>query len=744
MAQFSPSFRLTTFAAVMVIVLGLSVFGLVAGMFQHELLEPYLPQLLIVNTSCVLILAGVLCFYLVRLGIDWRKQIPGSKLTMRFIRAFATLLLLSLIIVYLFAFFALNRGVDSSINIRIDNALEDAVQLGEVTVEAWKDKLVGELEPTVAYLSTNQDPEIIAETLLQAREVGDFTEIAYFDERGDPTGISASKDIELTTLVPPQLDETMLPGLEAEESAWRIIPSDDEGLHLRILIRQPKVDEVGNFLVQILTPLPESFQELSESIESAREDYSGFLFLVGSLKFNLILALSFVAILVLLFTTLIAIFFAQRLSNPIRQLSEGTLAVAKGDYDKRLEVETSDDLGVLVDSFNRMTSEIKFSNEEVRRSHLKAEQQGAYLQTVLQHLSMGVLLVDNEARLIDMNLAASEIIGLNLDAVKNKKLAELTSQKRGLQALSNYIQRGIESGVEEWVETFNTTSEHGTRIWTCRATRLPMLVDSSYGRFVVVIEDITVLLNAQRTAAWGEVSQRFAHEVRNPLTPITLAVERIHSKMTSALAPDVRESIEGAFSAIFRQLNSLTNTVNQFRDYAQITQLNPQRIDLNALIRETTNAHMQDDSSSEISLELDRKISTIDADPDRLVQVLNNLLINARHALEDVKDPQIKIKTSKISDDEVEIKITDNGHGFNERILNTVFEPYTTTKGKSTGLGLAIVRRIIEEHGGSVSASNSAAGGGEISLRLFHHDFIEVPNEPMTQNQQFGSLQHEN
>ncbi len=704
----------------LVATLSAAIFGLVAATLQNPALEPHLPMLFLVNVSGVIVLAGLLIVYGYRLYRRLRLKEPGTGLTIRMIRGYALLMLVSIILFYFFSYFALNRSVDGSINIRIDKALQDAVQLGTVSVDAWKDSSVYALDELGSELAVLADPDSIARLINAVREARDLTEIVYFREYESPASAIVASDIQLDTLRVPRIDETMLSQVAIGEPVWRPVVSDDGALQWRLLMKFPIQGTVEHFYLQALTTLPASYRELGESIESARQEYSGFLYLVDSLRFNLVLALTFVAMFLLMLSIWIAIVFSQRLVRPIKTLSEGTRAVAGGNYEKQLVVESSDDIGVLVNSFNDMTNEIKSAHDRVQKSQARAEEQRTYLETVLRHLSTGVVLIDAHNRVIDVNLAAEEILKLRRVEIEGKTLDELTEAVPMLMPLCTFITDGAAAGKMEWNSTLSIHSNVGRLSWTCSVTRLPE-ADEGFGRFVLVIEDISLLVKAQRVSAWGEVSQRFAHEVCNPLTPIQLSVERIHMKTLDALPQETRPSVERAFSAIFRQLHSMRTIVDEFRDYAKITQLNPTLIQLNDVVRDIAELHNSGDKDTVIDVDLGEDVGRIHADPDRMVQVLNNLIINSSHAMRDVSDARIGIRTRRAPADFVEIRFNDNGPGFDPSILNKVFEPYATTKEKGTGLGLAIVQRIVTEHGGTVEARNSEHGGAEIIIRLSSH-----------------------
>ncbi len=702
----------------LVLVLGTSLFGLVAATLQNQALEPHLPLLFFLNLSGVLVLAVVLFIYSLRLYRRLQNKEPGMRLTVRLVRAYVLLMLVTICVFYLFAYFALNRSVDATVNLRMNEALTDAVQLGQVSIDARRDAVVDTLDGIGNQLATIEQSDEISALLKSARDALNLTEIVYLREYDNPvTGAIGVSDIQLKTLDAFHIDEALAQIVKVEQPAWQLAYSEDSAVQWRILMKFPIEGTVHHFFLQSLTTLPRHYQELGDSIAAAKEDYSGFLYLLGSLRLNLVLALSFVAIILLMLSTWIAFMFAQRLVKPIKSLSEGTQAVASGDYDKQLEVDSSDDIGVLVKSFNDMTNKIRSANTEVRESQARAEDHRTYLETVLTHLSTGVIFIDVQSRISDLNLAAGQILRIQQDQIKMKFLSDLREVEPQLFPLCEFLENGISEDKTEWEGTIEINTEEGQLSWICSVTKLPV-TEEMYGSYVVVIEDVSLLVRAQRVVAWGEVSQRFAHEICNPLTPIQLSVEHIHLKTLDKLPVDLRPSIERSFTAIFRQLQSMQNIVEEFRDYAKISHLNLEPINLNDLIRDVAELHFSKRSEYFIELDLGVNVGEISADPNRMVQVFNNLIINSGFVLRDVPDAKITISTRRESNDVVTVKIRDNGHGFKPSLLNKVFEPYATTKDKGTGLGLAIVHRIITSHGGSVVARNPVAGGAEVVIEF--------------------------
>ena len=487
--------------------------------------------------------------------------------------------------------------------------------------------------------------------------------------------------------------------------------------YLKMLLPFSTASEIGTekHYLQVVTRLHQSSERLAEKIGSIDERYRRLGSLRSPLKYSLALTLTFVTLIALQLAIWAAIKLTQRLVSPIQVLSEGTQAVAKGNYEQSLPVTTRDEFGVLVESFNDMTKKIKSSQEQLRKSRAIAEEQRSYLEIVWQHLSSGVLFIDRDSFLTNINLAAENILGVDADSVKDKSLDDIIQQNENLAPLFSPIRDGTVNKQNEWNDTASLGTKKGQQILAYSATQLPAS-DAVSGSYVVVVEDITSLVEAQRAVAWGEVARRVAHELLNPLQPIHLAVDRIKRK--AVVSSEDKESIELTFDSIYRQLGSMQRLVNEFRDYENLKDLSPSKVDLNKLIREVVVPYTEGEQSNGIILQLDPELKEFSADTNQLVQVLNNLLINARDAVYNSENPVVTIHTKQVEPDTIRMRFVDNGPGFDKELLDRVFEPYATTKERGTGLGLGIVKRIVEGHGGKISAENHSDGGAEITIEF--------------------------
>jgi PAS domain S-box-containing protein len=497
-------------------------------------------------------------------------------------------------------------------------------------------------------------------------------------------------------------------------------------------------------LLQVTHSLPARYATLGESVQTAYAEYEKLAYLRGPLKFGLTLTLSLVALLTLLIAVWAAIFTARRVVAPIRDLAEGTRAVARGNYRLRLPITTHDEIGVLVASFNDMIRRIRQAQALTRKSQHDAERARAYLEAVLAHLSSGVLTLDARGVLRTHNTAAAQILGTDLGPFTGKPLARLAVEAPMHGAFVQDVTTAIDGGEPEWVRELRIDGPKGERVLMLRGTRLPSPTNRR-GGYVVLFDDVTTLIQAQRQAAWGDVARRMAHEIKNPLTPIQLSAERLRHKYLRLLPAEERATLERATHTIVEQVGALKSMVNAFSDYARPAQMETSPVNLNELVRDVVELYIaghdkpadltrtdvvplraaESGDGSErtvrLRLALDRRPPTLTADAGRLRQVLHNLLLNARDALTATSRPVIRLTTRTIEESgrrAIELVIQDNGPGFPPEMLSRLFEPYVTTKQKGTGLGLAIVKRIVEEHNGTIRADNLKDGGAQIVLRL--------------------------
>jgi len=699
----------------------LSAFLLIASVLlsraagNDELFGDFYSALILLNVIGISLLALMSAFQIWRLIGQFRAKVLGSRLTLRFVGTFAVLALIPLAVVYYFAVQFLSRGIDSWFDVQIEQALDDALLLGRSSLESIKLDVVDQLRDDADKIQRADSNFEVFQLLDELRQANDFEEMSLHSMSGE---ILASSSRDSISLIPDVPDERVIRQLRQGRVYSEIEPIAGGGLQLRVAIRIAgrQVRDIDRVL-QVLDPLPLRYSRLGESVESASAEYEKLQYLRRPLTFSFVLTLSLVTLMTLLIALLIAIYLARRLVAPLRDLAEGTQAVAQGDYGKQLPVTSGDELGVLVSSFNRMTQEISSAQTAVRNSQFEAEKQSAYLETVLAHLSSGVMSFDNNRQLRTHNAAAERILHTLLGTFVESSIAEMIKALPAAEPLLNMIDQGISDDVSEWQKEISINSPLGQQTLVCSGTKLSGTETES--GCVVVFDDATALIKAQRDAAWGEVARRLAHEIKNPLTPIQLSTERIRRRYLDKIEKDDREILDRATRTIAQQVESMKSMVNAFSDYAQPVISRPRRLDVNTLIRDITELHVAHLTRIRFLFDLADDLPQIMTDPAGIRQVLNNLIINASDALGD-KGGELKLSTriDHAKDNLLVLELQDNGPGFPAKLLDRIFEPYVTTKTSGSGLGLPISRRIIEENGGTMRATNLPKGGAVVIIHL--------------------------
>ena len=696
-------------------VIGLGALLLLAKSVQNSSAFNRLqPAILIVDVAGVVALTVLLTRKLWRLVRDYRGHVPGSRLTARTVAIFGALVVAPLLIVYLSSLEFINVGIDSWFKVEVKQGLNDAVRLSRAALDlrireysVRTQALAARLGAAGADLQAQLDAE---------RHAGQALEVVLFGANERILGASLENPLENLPTQPP-------PDLVRQVAQHRPYVSLEPQAGGRYLIRTAAaIGAPGapdpRFVVAIY-PVPAQLAALSEAVQGSYSQYGDLAAQREPLKYSFRLTLTLVLLLSMLAAIYGAIFSAQRLVRPVQDLIEGTRAVGKGDFAKRLPLPSRDEMGFLVHSFNDMTKRLRRAREEATRSQMAVERERERLAIILARLSTGVLAIDRNMTVRTANAAAGAILGSDLSAATGHPLPELAASNERLGQFVAALAVRFAAGREEWREQLDLDSAAGRRTLMCACTPLPG-EDADMG-FVIVFDDITTLLQAQRDAAWGEVARRLAHEIKNPLTPIQLSAERLRRRLLTGMSERDAEILERGTRTIVQQVETMQQMVNAFSEYARAPEMQITHFSLNQLVTEVADLYRSHERRTRIVLDLDKGLGDIEADRGRVRQILNNLLTNALEALEGSGEPLLEISTRLESSGEAAyaaMTVCDNGPGFQRELLGRVFDPYVTSKPKGTGLGLAIVKKIIEEHGGRIDADNRPEGGARVRVVL--------------------------
>ncbi|MFA7619240.1 MAG: ATP-binding protein [Thiohalomonadaceae bacterium] len=669
--------------------------------------------LLAINVAALLMLVTLIIRNLVSLLGQYRRRMPGSRLTMRLVIMFVVLAVAPVSVVYYFSVQFLQRGIDSWFDVRVERALEDALELGRTALDS-RLRESKQLTRQFAIELIGVPESLAAIRLNELRQHGRALEMTLLTSHGR---IIASSSADPADIVPSTPNLSVLLQLRQGLDYAAIEPVAD-GLQVRVVVPVSEGVTSDPKLLLVIFPIDERLSTLGESVQDAFAQYKELAYLRQPLKFSFTLTLSLVLLLSLLTAVWAAFFSARRLVEPIRDLAEGTRAVAAGDYDMRLPLPGRDEIGFLVRSFNEMTRKIALSRDQASRSQRQVEAQRAYLETVLARLSSGVLTVAADGSIRTSNTAAAQILGLAPSAFEGATLQTLAACHAGLTPLTDKVADFMAENEGEWHVEVTLFGPGGRQILICRGSSLPDIGEMQGGQ-VIVFDDVTALIQAQRDAAWGEVARRLAHEIKNPLTPIQLSAERLRHKYLKRMSPEDAEVLDRSTHTIVQQVESMKEMVKAFSEYAHTPVVRLAPMDLNMLVKEVAELYRAD-RRMQLNLDLATRMHYVEADAVRMRQLLHNLLKNALDVAPPDGTVQVRV-TTKCGDTgcrHVELRVEDDGPGIPEEMLGHLFEPYVTSKPKGTGLGLAIVKKIVEEHGGMLAAHNRPEGGAAISVRL--------------------------
>ena len=675
------------------VVAALGLFLLATASGDTALLERQYPLLLALNAALAALLAGLVAYQLVALARRYRARVFGARLTLRLLTRFAALAVVPGLIVYAVSVQFLTRSIESWFDVKVDAALEGGLNLGQQAIDQMMLELQGKARVLTVELSDRSEPQLPARLERLRAQVG-VDEALVVTANGR---LVASASDDVTQLVPELPGREVLRQARANRGYTAVDTVAGRPLSLRVVvpIELRGLADQARFL-QLRSSVPPTFAKSAEAVEAAYRDYRELAISRDGLRRIYVVTLSFALLMALFVAVSVAVTQANLLAEPLANLAQATQAVARGDFSRQAPVTSRDELGVLTESFNSMTRQLEDARRGVESNRAALEAAKAHLENILANLSAGVLVFDHELELTISNHGARAIAGAELDAFAERMR-----------------ERFVEHGEKDW--QLDLSLKDGKAVHA-RGARLAL---ATGGGHVVVFDDITQLVQAQRATAWAEVARRLAHEIKNPLTPIQLSAERLEMKLADRLPREDADTLRRATGTIVSQVAALKAMVDDFRDYARLPAPAPVRLDLNALVRDVL--ALYETSRVPIAKRLDEALPPVWADGAQIRQVIHNLVQNAQDSLENTghsgAGAVIEVRT-ELAGDRVRLAVSDNGGGFPEELMARIFEPYVTTKPRGTGLGLAIVKKIVDEHHGSVAIENRPSRGASVSVLL--------------------------
>jgi nitrogen fixation/metabolism regulation signal transduction histidine kinase len=687
---------------------------------NSELLTRYYTELLIINAVIVVGLAGFVVYQISLLLRARRAGVFGAKLTTRMMMFFAVVAVLPGAVVYAVSVQFLSSSIESFFDTRIEKALDAGLQLGRTALNQPLKELTRKAELMASAVGANEPSE--ARVALNAsRESSGVSSAALLTSSGNIIATAAESRAASAPVTPSAME---LRQVRAMQPVSIVEPVGESGLQLRVLV--PVVSNVGAplRLLSVTQPVATTLREQTERVDAGVRDYQEVSFQRNALKRLFAFTLTLLLLLALLTALSLASVFSERLAQPLARLAAGTRAVAAGDFSRQQPVQGGDELSILTQSFNAMTTQLSDARDRDAKNRRAIETSNLYLENVLRNLNAGVLVFNDNFVLRVANAAAAVILQVRIDERVGEKLSDWIKSGSSLTLFSDIIARNFNhAGDADWQREQELMIGGNARTLILRGSRR---VVADVAARIVVFDDITEVLQAQRDTAWAEVARRLAHEIKNPLTPIQLSAERLEMKLTPRLDPAEAEALRKGTQTIVNQVTAMKNMVNDFAIYARRPRPGSlQPIDVEALLRETLELYTSYPVRMTLDWHAEGNDRMVKGESTRLRQVMHNLLQNAVDACADRVDAAVRIEASGresasgIADErELILRFCDNGAGFDEAVRAKAFEPYVTTKTKGTGLGLAIVKKIVDEHKGRISLDNGADGGAVVTIVL--------------------------
>ena len=709
----NSTFRNTASILALVLLLMFSLYTISDATSNSATFGRYYTWLVFFNAVGVVALLSLIVYNVYKLVVQYRLKTIGSHLTARMIGVFVLLTIIPVSIVYYFSLSFLHRGIDSWFDVGVETALENSLQLGRSAVDLRKRDALNrsrELAVEIAEI----DGEILVVYLDEARGVLGANELTLYDHN---QAIIASSSVE-TTELPEALPLTELGDLEVDNPYLKLVEDPIYGLGIRIVVLVQSLDVTQPpRTLQALFPFTDRLNELTIEVQTAYDRYKELALIRDPLKTSFTLALSIIWLLSVLTAILLAFSAARKLVSPISDLVEGTKAVAAGDYEKQLPSSGNDELGLLLRSFNTMTRKIARSRAIAEQSQRMEALQKNYLESIMEHITSGVLTIDETGFIKSGNPSVCAIFDIAPKYFTELYISDVVHQYPGMQRFFDAVQSHLNRD-DEWQEEITVFGRGGRKILRVSGTTLLSKTEDRREQ-VIVVDDLTALIQAQKESAWSEMARRLAHEIKNPLTPIQLSAERLQRKLSGEIGGEKQTMLNRYTHTIIQQVEAMKSMVNAFTDYARSPSAKSQPVDLNMMVEGIAVLYEEDNVDVSINLDLDPDLPLVEADDVRLRQLLHNLVKNSLESLHG--EGWIRLRTRYIDEDDrhwAELSVADSGGGIAEEVADNLFDPYVTTKTTGSGLGLAVVQKIVDEHGGSVRVGEEPDGGARFSVRL--------------------------
>ena len=690
--------------------------------------ERHFEWLFWVNVVVAVILTLVIVVAVVRLLLRVRGGRFGSRMLLRLAVTFAFVGVVPGVLIYTVSYQFVSRSIESWFDVEVEGALDAGLALGRLTLEAQVKEL-GAKTLAAAERLGEAGPTLPPLALERLREQMSARDVAIVDAGGRVT-LAAGGSAE--SLAPVRPAPALLREARSSRVASRLEGlENDAGVatpnaaHVRALALIPSnnfaLDAQDRFLM-VTQAVPATLAANALAVQAAYSEYQQRALAREGLKRMYIGTLTLALILSVFGALLLAVAIGNQIAQPLLMLADGVRQVAQGDLTPKPVFASRDELGGLTRAFADMTGQLHDARTQVQRSVTQLESARANLQTILDNLTAGVIVFDRDGRIDTVNPGATRILRLPLSAYQGRRLADVA----GLETFANDVMRRFEAQDEsrepgersQWQDAFElqTAPDRDKLTLLVRGAAMP------HDARLMVFDDITELVSAQRAEAWSEVARRLAHEIKNPLTPIQLSAERIAHRLGPKLEGADQAMLARSVETIVNQVQSMKTLVNEFRDYARLPAAQMSALDLNALVGEVLALYATEQEAGRLHAECAAELPAISGDAKQLRQVIHNLVQNALDAVADRADGVVRVRTEALHDERgalraVRLVVVDNGPGFADKVLKRAFEPYVTTKSKGTGLGLAVVKKIADEHGarirvGNLGARAKAAGEG--------------------------------